>query len=121
MRICIPTETGEGKMAKVYDHFGSAPHFTIYDTEKGEFESICNSNQHHAHGMCHPLSALDDKDIDVVVCSAIGARAVQALNESGIKAYRAIAGTVAETVGKYEANELEEILPGNACGLHDCH
>jgi predicted Fe-Mo cluster-binding NifX family protein len=120
VRICIPTETGEGKVAKVHDHFGSAPYFTIYDTERGESESICNGNQHHAHGMCHPLTALGGKDIDVVVCSAMGARALQGLNEGGIRAYRAIAGTVADIVKKYEANELEEILPSNACGLHNC-
>jgi predicted Fe-Mo cluster-binding NifX family protein len=52
MRLCIPIETNEGKNAKVYGHFGSAPYFTIVDIEKDSVEVIDNANQHHAHGMC---------------------------------------------------------------------
>ena len=52
MKLCIPTETNEGKSATVYGHFGSAPYFTIVDTEKDTVEVIDNANQHHAHGMC---------------------------------------------------------------------
>ena len=33
MKICIPTETGDGTSAQVYGHFGSAPYFTICDLE----------------------------------------------------------------------------------------
>ena len=47
MRICIPTETDMGQEAKVYGHFGSAPYFTIYDTEEMTLENAC-----HQHG-CH--------------------------------------------------------------------
>ena len=52
MKICIPTQTNDGKTVEVYAHFGSAPFFTIYDIENGVVEVIDNSNQHHAHGMC---------------------------------------------------------------------
>jgi len=121
MRICIPTETNERKSAKVYGHFGSAPYFTIYDSEKDSFEVIDNSNQHHAHGMCHPMVALDGKDIDAVACGGMGARAVQKLNEGGIKIYRAVAGTVAEIIKKYKQGELEKITVENSCISHDCH
>jgi hypothetical protein len=47
MKICIPTETNEGKSAAVYGHFGSAPYFTIIDTEKRLkklFKTIFNFN-----------------------------------------------------------------------------
>ena len=43
MRICIPTETKDGKTAKVYGHFGSAPYFTVYDTDKDTVEVIDNA------------------------------------------------------------------------------
>ncbi len=85
MRICIPTETDSGLKAIVYAHFGSAPYFTIYDSEKDTFEVVENSNQHHAHGTCHPLGMLNGKHIDAVVCSGMGARAVSGLNGSGIR------------------------------------
>ena len=121
MRICIPTETNEGKSAKVYEHFGSAPYFTIVDTEKDSVEVIDNTNQHHAHGMCHPMKALISKSIDAVVTGGMGARAVQGLNQGGIKAYRAIPGTVADIVSQFTKGGLEEITVNNACAQHGCH
>ncbi len=121
MRICIPVETDEGLKAKVNAHFGSAPYFAVYDTEKETVESVNNSNQHHMHGMCQPMGVLDDKNIGVVICGGMGARAVMKLNEGGIKAYRAIAGTVAEVINKYKEGSLQEMTPETACDHSDCH
>jgi predicted Fe-Mo cluster-binding NifX family protein len=121
MRICIPTETNEGRLAKVYGHFGSALYFTIYDSGKDNFEVIDNSNQHHAHGMCHPMGALNGKNINAVVCGGMGARALQKLNEGGIKTYRAVAGTADEIIKKYKQGELKEITMENSCTSHSCH
>ncbi|MCK9572036.1 MAG: NifB/NifX family molybdenum-iron cluster-binding protein [Candidatus Omnitrophica bacterium] len=121
MRLCIPTETNEGKNARVFGHFGSAPYFTIVDIEKDSLETIDNANQHHAHGMCQPMHALTGKSIDAVVTGGMGARAVQGLNQSGIKAYRAIPGTVAEIVSQFTKGGLEEITVQNACVRHGCH
>ena len=120
MRICIPTSTADGKTAKAHEHFGSAPYFTIYDTEKDAIEIIDNANQHHSHGMCQPMGVLTGRKIDAVVCGGMGARAVQKLNESGIKAHRAIPGTVEEIVKQYEQGKLEEITTENACNQHSC-
>ena len=50
MRICIPAETDAGLKAKINAHFGSAPYFIIYDTDKETLEVINNSNQHHMQG-----------------------------------------------------------------------
>ncbi len=121
MKLCIPTETNEGKNAKVYAHFGSAPYFTIVDTESDSVEIIDNLNQHHAHGMCQPMSALLGKSIDAVVTAGMGGRAVQKLNESGIKAYRAFAGSVDDVVSQFAKGGLDEITVENACAQHGCH
>jgi len=121
MHICIPTETDTGKKAKVYGHFGSAPYFTIYDTEKDDCQTMDNSNQHHTHGTCHPIDTLGSKHIDAVVCAGMGMRAIQKLNEAGIKAYKTSAATVQEIIEKYRANELEELTLENACSRHRCH
>ena len=43
MRICIPTETDDGNDAQVNAHFGSAPVFTIYDTDSRKLHSVKNS------------------------------------------------------------------------------
>ncbi|OGS21058.1 MAG: hypothetical protein A2252_03965 [Elusimicrobia bacterium RIFOXYA2_FULL_39_19] len=121
MRICIPTETKDGKSAAVYGHFGSAPYFTIVDTEKDSIEIIDNANAHHSHGMCQPMGSLTGKNINAVACGGMGARAVQKLNEGGIKAYRAVAGTVKDTVELFIKGNLEEITIENACVQHSCH
>lgn len=121
MRLCIPTETQDGKQAKVYAHFGSAPFFTIYDTEKAEVEVITNNNAHHSHGMCQPMNALNGRDIDAVVTGGMGARAVMMLNQSGIKAYRAVPGTVTDIAQQFENDKLAEITAENACAQHNCH
>ena len=120
IRICIPTESKEGLSAIASGHFGSSPYFTIYDTEKGSVETIENTNQHHSHGMCHPLGALSGKNIDAVVCGGMGGRAVQKLNEAGIKAYRVTTGTVQEIIDSLKKGGLEEITVQNACMQHNC-
>lgn len=71
MRLCIPTATADGKSAMVHAHFGGSPYFTIYDTDKGDVEVVNNDNQHHSHGMCHPMNALAGKRIDAVVCGGM--------------------------------------------------
>ena len=121
MKICVPTGTSAGLNAPVHEHFGSAPFFTIYDTEKNDCTIVDNTNVHHSHGMCHPLGALGTSAIDAVVCQGMGMRAVQKFNEANIKAYKAIAGTVSEIIRKYQNNELEELTVHNACAQHGCH
>jgi predicted Fe-Mo cluster-binding NifX family protein len=121
MRICIPTESGEGAKAAAYGHFGSAPYFTIFDTGTGSVEVVGNANEHHAHGMCHPLAALEGRRIDAVVVAGIGVRALQRLNEGGIKVYRTISATVEEIARKFETGELEEMTLENSCAGHGCH
>ena len=121
MKLCIPTETNEGKSAEVYGHFGSAPYFTIVDTEKDSVEIINNDNQHHSHGMCQPMNALVGKKIGAVVTGGMGGRAIQKLNEGGIKAYRTIPRTVTDIVSQFTKGGLEEITVQNACTQHGCH
>jgi predicted Fe-Mo cluster-binding NifX family protein len=121
MKICIPVERNEGVSSKVSAHFGSAPYFAIHDLEANTTEFVCNENQHHTHGMCQPLDALNGKVINAVVCGGMGARAVARLNEGGIKAYRVAGGTVSEILATFTAGGLEEITAVNACANHGCH
>ena len=121
MRICIPTETGDGDEAHVYAHFGSAPVFTIYDTHSKVLEFVKNKNHQHVHGMCQPLAALEGRGVDAVICTGMGARAVQRLNSGGIKTYRARGKTVQEVLARHQEGTLETITVRNACMEHDCH
>ncbi len=118
MKICLPTQGNKGLTEMVYGHFGSAPYFTIYDTETKSIEVIKNDNQHHNHGACQPMGAISKYNITAVLTNGMGKRAVQLLNENGIKVYLLQGNTVEEAIKKYEANELTELTYENACGGH---
>ncbi len=118
MKLCIPTKGNEGIKAEVNQHFGSAPYFTIVDTETNEIEIIDNSDEHHAHGMCQPMKSLIGKNIDAVISGGMGMRAIQNLSQDNIKVFRAEGDNVTEIIGKYKNNSLEELTLQNACAHH---
>jgi len=89
MKICFPVESNKGLESNVYDHFGSAPTFVIFNTETKSHEIINNQNLEHEHGKCSPVKALAGKVVDAIVVGGIGAGAVNKLNNMGIKVYRA--------------------------------
>ena len=121
MRICVPSGSNKGLHEKVHLHFGSAPFFIVYDTGTKHHEIVCNKNSEHAHGMCQPLSAIQDLDIDVVVCGGMGARAVGKLNEAGIKVFRSDPVEIKNMIDKFTNIKLEELSAENACKHHDHH
>lgn len=121
MKICLPTAGKDGMSEMVFDHFGSAPYFTIYDTETKAIKVVENDNQHHNHGACQPIGVISKYNADAVMTNGMGRRAVQLLNESGIKVYLLNGNTVEEAIKKFELNELTELTFENACGGHGCH
>lgn len=121
MKICLPTTGKNGLSEKVHDHFGSAGYFTIYDTESKNVQVIENDNSHHAHGACQPLGKISGFGVNAVLTSGMGQRAVQLLNQGGVKVYLLAGDTVQEAVDKFIANELRELTIDNACGGHGCH
>lgn len=121
MRICIPSESGEGKTSKLNGHFGSAPYFTVYDLESGEYRIISNTNTHHEHGQCHPLSVIGVQNIDAIICRGMGRRAVQTLDNAGIKVYISNAQTVEESLKEFQDDQLEVMDIEGACRGHGCH
>ena len=120
MKICIPTETTSGRDSNVSEHFGSSPFFTIYDDATDTFDTVANSNQHHAHGSCHPISMLGENRVDAVVCRGMGARAVLGLKEAGTKVYVSKAGTVDEAIKNFDAKALTELTVEGSCKRHSC-
>jgi predicted Fe-Mo cluster-binding NifX family protein len=118
MIVCVPTQKDKGIDSVAYGHFGSAPYFVIHDTEKGETRSRENMNQHHAHGSCHPMTALGNESVNAVIVGGIGQRAIEGLNLMGIKVYQSIEGTVQENVSALIKGTLSEVTPQNACGGH---
>jgi len=118
MRVCFPVQHDEGMDSKVYNHFGSAPAFVVVDTETSVVDMIRNRDQHHAHGACNPLQALDNQKIDAVVVGGIGAGALGKLNQSGIKVYRAQSQTIKENMLLFASQALSEFTVQGSCEGH---
>ncbi|OHB76500.1 MAG: hypothetical protein A2Z25_11420 [Planctomycetes bacterium RBG_16_55_9] len=121
MRICIPTMDGRGRDAELCEHFGSAPYFTIYDSETDAYETLDNADREHEHGTCHPMNGLKSKGIDCVVCKGLGRRALEKLNSSGINVFRTDGSTVRDIAENFSAGKLDKIDAENACQEHRCH
>ncbi len=125
MKICFPVFANQGLESEVYGHFGSAPHFIIFDTETRGFTVLSNKDEHHAHGACQPLKALGGQDVDAIVVGGIGAGALMGLNRAGFTVYKSQGLTIADNVSCFALNQLPVLTPEQTCGGHahggGCH
>jgi predicted Fe-Mo cluster-binding NifX family protein len=118
MKVCFPAEAANGVDSEVYGHFGSAPVFIIVDTKDNHVTTINNKDQHHAHGACNPLKALDNQNVDAIVVGGIGAGALTKLNQQGIKVFRAQAKQVKDNIQLLKDGGLPEFMMQHTCAGH---
>ena len=118
MKVCFPVGKAEGLESKVYGHFGSAPVFIVVDTENNNVTIINNNDQHHAHGACNPMKALNDQTVDAIVVGGIGAGALSRLNQIGIKVFQAQIQTVRENIQMLKDQNLPEFTLQHTCAGH---
>ncbi len=121
MRICIPTIDNREDLFEVCSHFGSAPYFIIYDSEANTYEIVNNSDSEHEHGTCSPTLNLREMNVDTVICKGLGLRAIQKLNEAGIRVCKTDLFCVKEIVHNLTETDFEEIDASDACHGHGCH
>jgi len=121
MRLCIPTLDTKGLDSAMCDHFGSAPYFTLYDTESKQISTAINGHSKHTHGSCMPVDMLKTHQADTVLCKGMGARAINMLTAAGIKPFLVDAATVSEAIEKFNAKNVRILNVRNACQNHDCH
>lgn len=118
MMACIPTRGDAGRDDVVFEHFGSAPFFTLYNSETDEIEVLANRNAHHSHGTCHPVNQLARHKIDAIICTGMGRRAIEALNSEGIRICHAEGETVGQIIDRIKADKLADMDPATACRGH---
>jgi predicted Fe-Mo cluster-binding NifX family protein len=118
MKVCFPVAEEEGLNSEVYGHFGSAPVFIIVDTKDNHVTTINNKDQHHAHGACNPLKALNNQQVDAIVVGGIGAGALTKLNQQGIKVFQAQAQKVKENIKLLKDHILTEFTMQHTCAGH---
>ena len=118
MKVCFPIEKDQGLASVVFGHFGSAPMFLLVDTEVNQSTVITNSDQHHSHGACNPLKALSGQQSDGIVVGGIGAGALNHLQRSGLRVFKAQGATVQENVEMIAGNSLPEFTAQDSCSGH---
>jgi predicted Fe-Mo cluster-binding NifX family protein len=118
MKICFPVAEANGMDSEVYGHFGSAPAFIIVETDENRVTTINNRDQHHSHGACNPLKALNNQKVDAIVVGGIGAGALIKLNQHGMKVFQARAQTVKENIQLLRDQQLPEFTMQHTCAGH---
>ncbi len=118
MKVCFPVQKDDGLDSTVYNHFGSAPAFVVVDTDTNDLSVISNRDQHHVHGACNPMKALDNQKVDAIVVGGIGAGALTRLNQMGIIVHRSQAETIRENIAIFTSKSLPELTLRGCCGGH---
>lgn len=117
MKLCFPVVKPDGLESMVFNHFGSARHFVVVDTENDEVSAISNGDLGHEHGGCSPIRALGGSSVDAVVTGGIGGGAINGLNRMNIRVFSANGATIAENLQQFKAGNLQEMVV-SSCGGH---
>ena len=118
MILCIPIKENKGLKSEVYSHFGSAPAFLLYDSEKQSEEIVVNSDNEHTHGMCQPMKSVSNRNIHSVIVGGIGKHALEKLHAAKIKVYKSESKTARENINLFNKSLLKEFTLDDGCDQH---
>lgn len=124
MKIAVTFEDG-----MVFQHFGHAQQFKIYDVQDGNILSarVLDTNGQGHGALAGFLSALR---VDALICGGIGPGAQMALADAGIQLYGGVQGDADEAVAALLAGTLaynpnarcdHHAHGDHSCGNHSCH
>ncbi|MCL4429575.1 MAG: NifB/NifX family molybdenum-iron cluster-binding protein [Chloroflexi bacterium] len=114
-KIIIPTENQEGLEAKVAQHFGRAPYFTVVELDnKGETVKIkaeANTGEHMG-GTGHPHENLLALKPDVIAAYGMGPGGLNSFQNAGTTILKAEGETVKEVIDNFKDGTLKELTGG---------
>ncbi len=118
MKLCIPAESPQLE-AQVDARLARAACFVLVDSETGEMlESIPNEqNKQAASGAgIQAGQTIAQTGAEAVLCANCGPKAFRVLQTAGVKVYLGASGTVADAVGAFKEDKLEEAGGANVEG-----
>lgn len=122
MKLCMPTVNDAGLNARLSPHFGSAPWFTVVDSDTGEARAVANGPAQREHGRCTPARELAGQGISAVVCRGLGRGALLNLKGQGMDVLVTDAWSVEAALEAYRAGTLRPLTEEAACvGGHHGH
>jgi predicted Fe-Mo cluster-binding NifX family protein len=114
-RIIVPTENQEGLNAKLAEHFGRAPYYTVVELdEKGEVSNVKTVPNvgEHAGGMGFSHDHILEYKPTALVVYGMGPRGLISFQSAGVAVLKANANTVSEVVAAYKDDRLQELTEG---------
>ena len=88
------------------------------DANTLQVEEVANADLGHAHGMCQPLRALGERQVDGVVVGGIGVGALMKLQAQGVQVFRALQGTVRDNLEMMRKGLLPQFSTEHTCAGH---
>ena len=106
MKIALAIKEDKGINSVVDEHFGSARHFLIADTETGKLECVGNQKL-CGEGGCKAGFFGETHKVDAVITHCMGDGSKRNLTSANIKVYQALKETVQENLELLEKDELK--------------
>lgn len=117
MIVSIPVMDNAGLDSKLSEHFGKAPSYLLYDTEKNEAKTIPNRSDHMG-GTGAPPEHMAMAKVEIIVCSGLGPKALHMLEGLGIKVYVGAKGSAKDALAAWRSGALQIASEENACKSH---
>ncbi|TCO74812.1 NifB/NifX family molybdenum-iron cluster-binding protein [Marinisporobacter balticus] len=109
MKICVSSLNKE-KNAKMDQHFGRCPYFSIFDTETNAFEFLENAGvtANQGAGIAAGQQVIDEK-VGVVITGSLGPNAMRVLHGGNIETYTCQGGSIEEVINLFQEGKLERL------------
>jgi predicted Fe-Mo cluster-binding NifX family protein len=114
-RIIVPTENQAGLNAKLAEHFGRAPYYTVVELdEKGEVSNVKTVPNvgEHAGGMGFSHDHILEYKPTALIVYGMGPRGLNTFQSGGVAVLKANASTVSEVISAYNNDALPELTEG---------
>ena len=115
MRLCIPTLDDRGLEARLSAHLGSAPYFTLIESDSGDVKVLANLHGQHESGNCRTADALQGYGVEAVVCRGLGRRAFGRLRDMGIPVYVSDDERTSAALHAFRFGRLPRLASEDAC------
>ncbi|MBY9002004.1 MAG: NifB/NifX family molybdenum-iron cluster-binding protein [Candidatus Heimdallarchaeota archaeon] len=113
MKYAIPITENKNWDSPVGEHFGRVPLYAIWDQETNTLDIIPNESNHFG-GVGMPAEFLATKS-NAIICSGIGARAIDLCNQLGLDLYIGATDTIRVTIDLLTSGKLTKASRKDGC------
>ncbi len=124
-RIAFSSNDNKGLGAKISDHFGRCPYFTLVEVEDEKCEikntEVIENPYYNDHAVGAVPGFINKQNVNIMVSGGMGRRAQGFFEEFGIKTVTGFSQTVETAVEKYFEGKLEGFSPCSGGHSHEGH